>query len=327
MLLQTQTERPKRSAQVESLLLGSTPRDQSVTSSKEVGVTNETKTQKDPNTNETPRTAHEVLSGTHELQDMGRCWHWVTDKFWDCLSVDDDDEREDNFVGKLINPKLGEGMYGSGGAVSMDVAALTLAGIIALSKGHQQRLRTDDTIESWLVQDKAPCKGSITGRNVTASCCNNVNFALVHFPKMNHVAVLLEALLQGNGEVYTYHVLDPTFNSFNQDKTKRMKPRVLMEDVNTAGKLLKAISGGLTTREDRRSSELASYDSFRQHFVSMGTFFNNSGDLRYALHGPGRSFRTFRNGTDPTRCFGHGRLLETAARKWRDASWAHAEAP
>lgn len=258
-----------------------------------------------------------VINSTKERLDMGRCWHWITDKFWDGLAFSEQ-EGEDNFIGKMLNPNLRQEAYGSGGAVAQDVAALALAGIIGLSKGNRQKFRTDPSMEGWRIRDRAECTGSIAKRNVTASCCNNVIFSLAFFPKLNHVAILLEAAVHGAGaNVYSYHVIDPTFNTFHRKTSERQKVEVLMEDLQSAGRAVKAISGGMTTKEEYATG-YANYQNFKQYFISLRTFLDHRGDLRYPPTGPTARFRTFKDGVDPTVCFGHGALLAKAAQKWRD---------
>merc|ERR550514_352932 len=110
----------------------------------------------------------------------------------------DDQEGDDNFVGKMLNPALGEQSYGSGGSLSMDVSALVMASIVGLSNGAKERFRSDKSIEGWRVHDRAPCKGRIRDRDVTASCCNDVAFALASFPRLNQVALLVESKKPGS---------------------------------------------------------------------------------------------------------------------------------
>lgn len=245
---------------------------------------------------------------------IGKCWHWVTDKLWDGLAWDDQ-EGDDNFVGKMLNPALGEQSYGAGGSLAMDVSALTLAGIIGLSNGEKERLRSDKSIEGWRVHDRAPCKGRIRDRDVTASCCDGVAFALASFPRLNHVAILVETKKPGTEEGYNLQVLDPTFNRFQENAVERRKPKILMEDLQTANSMVKKISGGMEAKGEK-STGLASYDNAKQYFITMETFFKNVGDLRYPLNGEEDRYRTFKSEPEATVCFGHGPLLQKAAQKW-----------
>lgn len=253
-----------------------------------------------------------------EEEAMAGCWHWVTDKLWDGLAFPDQD-GEDNFVGKMLNPTLGEKDYASGGAFSMDVSALTLAEIVGLSGGTRQTFRSDDSIEGWHIHERTPCAGTISSRNVTASCCNDVIFGLASFPKLDHVAIVMEAVGRGHSDVYTYYVFDPTFNTFAHDAQKRKEPRVLMQDLRRAGKILQHASGGMQSKVKSEMGK-ATYDGFRKYFISMDTFFRNGGDLRYPFGGAEAKYRTFKGTVDPTVCFGHGALLEKAAKKWASNS-------
>lgn len=262
----------------------------------------------------------DMLSDKIDSPSMGRCWHWIADKFWDCLAFPDP-EGDDNFIGKVLNVAIGEQTYGSGGSFSMDVSALTMSGIIALSEGERGRFRSDRSIEGWRVRSSAPCRGHIKDRDVTASCCNGVTFALASFPRLNQVAILLEAKKPGMDKGYTYHIVDPTFNRFQDNAVERRKVKVLMEELQLASNSVKIASGGMEAKSETFKG-FASYDNFRQYYISMDTFFRNGGDLRYAVGGTEGRFRTFKSQPDPSVCFGHGPLLQRASQKWLNATTA-----
>lgn len=245
---------------------------------------------------------------------IGRCWHWVTDKFYDGLALEDL-PGDENFVGKMLNPSLGEQRYESGGRFSMDTAALTMAGIIALASGAREPLASDKSIEGWRVHDGAPCRGSIRGRNVSASCCSGVSFALASFPRLNHVGIIMEKKNLGDDDGLSLYVLDPTVNQFSEDRNDRRKVRVLMEELSHASKIVTELSGGQRSKAEKMAG-LADYGDFRQYFIPLDTFFTNNGDLRYGLAHEDEPYRTFRSDPDPTVCFGHGPLLQKAKRRW-----------
>lgn len=251
---------------------------------------------------------------------IGKCWHWITDKFWDGLAWDDQ-EGDDNFVGKMLNPSLGEQTYGSGASLSMDVSALTLSGIISLAAGEKAKFRLDKSIEGWQIHDNSPCRGTIKARDVTASCCNGANFALASFPRLGHVAILVESKKPGTADGYSYYVLDPTFNQFQENKVDRRKVKVLMEELSLANQEVQRVSGAMEAKGPKATG-LANYDGFKQYFISMQTFFDNGGDLRYALNGSDARYRTFRSEPDPTVAFGHGPLLERAGWRWGNGTSA-----
>lgn len=253
-----------------------------------------------------------------DVPSMDKCWHWLADKFFDCLAWDDE-EGDDNFVGKVLNPAVGEQTYGSGGSLSMDVSALTMAGIVGLSSGERAKFRTDQSIEAWRIKDKAPCRGQVKDRDVTASCCNDVSFALASFPRLNHVGMIVEAKKPGSENGYAYYVFDPAFNRFSEKATERRKVRILMKELPLANAEVKTVSGGMESKGGKFSG-YASYDNFKQYFISMQTFFDNTGDLRYPLNGTEAQYRTFKSEPDPTVCFGHGPVLQKAGQKWLNST-------
>lgn len=250
-----------------------------------------------------------------------RCWQWVVDKFWDGLAWEDQ-EGDDNFIGKMLNPTLGMQTYGSGGPLSGDVSALLMSGIIGMARGERHRLRSDRSIEGWRVREAEPCRGSIRNRDVTPGCCSGMTFALAAFPRLNHVAILLEAHRPGGSDTeYNFHVLDPTVNYFHEDALKKRRVKVLMEELHLASQYVKSISGAMEAKGEKAVG-LASYDQPKQYFISLQTFFENSGDLRYPLSGEDRRYRTFKGETDPTVCFGHGELLRRAGWRWSNGTSA-----